>query len=64
MKILDCTNIFLKSSYLDILKEFNPNIKGFSVGNGDQFSEGAHLNVAAAGAMAQYVHFTTSSEAC
>lgn len=37
----------------DILKEFNPNLIGASVGSGDENSDGANLNVAVAGNIAQ-----------
>jgi len=39
----------------DILRNFNPAIKGFSVGRGDENSAGAKMNVAVAGAIAQFV---------
>ncbi|CAH1264274.1 PLB1 [Branchiostoma lanceolatum] len=35
----------------NILREFNPNMKGFSTGSGDADSSGAHLNRAVAGAI-------------
>ena len=40
-------------SLSDILKEFNPNIKGFSVGPGNRNSNGSNFNVGTAGAIAQ-----------
>lgn len=44
------------STVSDILREFNPNLKGFSLGDGDVNSEGANMNVAVAGAIAQWVY--------
>lgn len=38
---------------LDILREFNPAVKGFSLGSGNKDSAGANLNVAEAGDIAQ-----------
>lgn len=39
----------------DILKKYNPDIKGFSVGRGDVDSANAHLNVANPGDQARWV---------
>ena len=36
----------------DILREFNPSLKGFSVGTGKESSPGAFLNQAVAGNVA------------
>lgn len=38
----------------DILREFNGNLIGYSVGTGDVNSEGAFLNQAVPGAKAEY----------
>lgn len=37
----------------DIIKKYNPNVKGFSLGKGDVNSENAHLNVANPGDQAR-----------
>lgn len=39
----------------DILREFNPSLRGFSVGTGKENSPGAFLNQAVAGDRAEYV---------
>lgn len=43
----------ISRSISDILREFNPNLKGFSVGSGNETSTGAGFNVAVAGAISQ-----------
>ena len=39
--------------FADILRQFNPEVRGFSTGSGDANSAGARYNVAVAGAIAQ-----------
>lgn len=52
--VIICPNVLIKLTFTyfsaDILKEFNPNIKGFSTGTGDQ---NPNMNVGAAGATVQ-----------
>ena len=40
----------------DLLKEFNPDIKGFSVKTGKATSPNAHFNQAVSGAVAEYAN--------
>ena len=41
--------------FVDILRQFNPEVRGFSTGSGNANSAGARYNVAVAGAIAQWV---------
>ena len=40
--------------FIDMLREFNPSLKGFSVGKGSESSSGAYLNQAVPGAQAEW----------
>lgn len=56
-------NIFLnlfELFFVDILREFNPNVTGFSTGIGSQDSPGASLNQAVPGAQSVSVNLQTS----
>ena len=45
--------IFTLFNISDIIKKYNPEVKGFSLGRGDVDSENAHLNVANPGDQAR-----------
>ena len=51
--LINCNRIII---FVDILRQFNPEVRGFSTGSGDANSAGARYNVAVAGAIAQLVY--------
>ncbi len=38
---------------VDIIKEYNPNLRGYSIDTGDENSEEANMNVAVSGGISQ-----------
>ena len=47
--------LFIIHYNIDIIKKYNPNVKGFSVGIGNQDSANARFNRAVSAAKAEYV---------
>ena len=46
------SGVFIIISVTDILKKFNPDLRGYAVGEGDEFDDNSWLNVAVMGARA------------
>ena len=50
---MSITSLLLHHCFSDIIRKYNPNVKGFSVGTGNERSGNARLNVAVSGAIAK-----------